>query len=308
MKNLLLVLSMLLGTSLSAIEEMWTYSIPNQNPNFPILEIYHYYSGIDGSALVTVGASANNLSEGHWINSSGSLINIILDYRGNLNSGNFRAIRVSNNELVMQRGAILYKYSADNAEYAEQITSPRSDIQTKFVTSPNYFISDDGYDDAFTMYRFANDSSSGLAGPTGPAGPAGPAGADGVDGADGEQGPAGPTGAQGPAGADGADGVDGADGEQGPAGPTGAQGLAGADGEQGPAGPQGIQGEASSPDTSVSTIPSNAVVIPSDSSGPVQIILESSEDLVNWNSSNPGTYGASTNERFFRIRAVQNTE
>jgi hypothetical protein len=30
--------------------------------------------------------------------------------------------------------------------------------------------------------------------------------------------------------------------------------------------------------------------------------------LVNWNSSNPGTYGASTNERFFRIRAVQNTE
>ena len=59
---------------------------------------------------------------------------------------------------------------------------------------------------------------------------------------------------------------------------------------------------------SISTIPSNAVVIPSDSSGPVQIILESSEDMVNWNSANPGTYGASTNERFFRIRAVQDTE
>ena len=37
-------------------------------------------------------------------------------------------------------------------------------------------------------------------------------------------------------------------------------------------------------------------------------ILESSEDMVNWNSANPGTYGASTNERFFRIRAVQDTE
>ena len=51
--------------------------------------------------------------------------------------------------------------------------------------------------------------------------------------------------------------------------------------------------------TYVSTIPSNADVIPSNSSGPVQIILESSEDMVNWNSANPGTYGASTNERFF---------
>ena len=60
--------------------------------------------------------------------------------------------------------------------------------------------------------------------------------------------------------------------------------------------------------SSTNLIPSNAVVIPSDSSGPVQIILESSEDMVNWNSANPGTYGASTNERFFRIRAVQDTE
>ena len=66
--------------------------------------------------------------------------------------------------------------------------------------------------------------------------------------------------------------------------------------------------QASSSNSSLSTIPSNAVVIPSDSSGPVQIILESSEDMVNWNSANPGSYGASTNERFFRIRAVQDTE
>ena len=55
------------------------------------------------------------------------------------------------------------------------------------------------------------------------------------------------------------------------------------------------------------SLPTNTVVIPSDSSGPVQIILESSEDMVNWNSANPGTYGASTNERFFRIRAVEDT-
>ena len=66
--------------------------------------------------------------------------------------------------------------------------------------------------------------------------------------------------------------------------------------------------QSSSSNSSLSTIPSNAVVIPTDSSGPVQIILESSEDMVNWNSANPGTYGASTNERFFRIRAVQETE
>ncbi len=33
--------------------------------------------------------------------------------------------------------------------------------------------------------------------------------------------------------------------------------------------------------STLSTIPSNAVVIPSDSSGPVQIILESLEDMVN---------------------------
>jgi hypothetical protein len=284
MKNLLLALSMLLNTSLSAIEEMWTYSIPYQD--FASPKFYHLYSGIDGSAFVTVGTGENSLREGLWINSSGILINTITASAWNLNtynSVNFRAIRVSNDELIMLNGTNLVKYNADNTE---DFYPPQSEINSKFVTSPNYFITKEG-DRSIRMQRFANDSSSGLAGPTGPAGPVGPVG---------------PAGAQGPAG------VDGADGEQGPAGPTGAQGLAGADGEQGPAGPQGIQGETSSPDTSVSTIPSNAVVIPSDSSGPVQIILESSEDLVNWNSSNPGTYGASTNERFFRIRAVQNTE
>jgi len=51
--------------------------------------------------------------------------------------------------------------------------------------------------------------------------------------------------------------------------------------------------------------PSTAVVIPADSTGPVRIILESSPDLVNWNDALPGTYGSSTSNRFFRVRAVR---
>jgi hypothetical protein len=51
-------------------------------------------------------------------------------------------------------------------------------------------------------------------------------------------------------------------------------------------------------------MPSTAVVIPADSTGPVKIILESSADLVNWNEALPGTYGTSTTNRFFRVRAV----
>jgi hypothetical protein len=53
-----------------------------------------------------------------------------------------------------------------------------------------------------------------------------------------------------------------------------------------------------------STVPANAVVIPTDATGPVQIVLESSADLVNWTSALPGTYGTSTTNRFFRVRAV----
>jgi hypothetical protein len=52
-----------------------------------------------------------------------------------------------------------------------------------------------------------------------------------------------------------------------------------------------------------SFVPSNAVVIPADSGGPVNIILESSVDLVNWTAALPGTYGTSTTKRFFRVRA-----
>jgi len=52
------------------------------------------------------------------------------------------------------------------------------------------------------------------------------------------------------------------------------------------------------------TIPTSAVVIPTDATGPVNVILESSTDLVTWTAANPGTYGASTTKRFFRVRAV----
>jgi len=50
-------------------------------------------------------------------------------------------------------------------------------------------------------------------------------------------------------------------------------------------------------------MPSTAVVIPSDSGAPVNIVLESSTDLINWIAALPGTYGTSTTNRFFRVRA-----
>jgi len=56
--------------------------------------------------------------------------------------------------------------------------------------------------------------------------------------------------------------------------------------------------------SSTTTTPTSAVVIPTDATGPVNIILESSTDLVTWTAANPGTYGASTTKRFFRVRAV----
>ncbi len=49
---------------------------------------------------------------------------------------------------------------------------------------------------------------------------------------------------------------------------------------------------------------SNTVVIPSDAEGPVQVILESSMDLITWTGAEPGTYGASATNRFFRLRAL----
>ena len=58
--------------------------------------------------------------------------------------------------------------------------------------------------------------------------------------------------------------------------------------------------------TSASTsnfTPSSSVVIPNDNGGPVTIILESSTDLITWTAANPGTYGTTSSNRFFRVRA-----
>ena len=52
-------------------------------------------------------------------------------------------------------------------------------------------------------------------------------------------------------------------------------------------------------------VPADAIVIPTSAAGNVQIILESSADLVNWTAANPGTYSAaSATNRFFRVRAA----
>jgi hypothetical protein len=51
--------------------------------------------------------------------------------------------------------------------------------------------------------------------------------------------------------------------------------------------------------------PSNAVIIPADAKGPVSIIMESSTNLVDWIQALPGTYGTSSQQRYFRVRAVQ---
>lgn len=51
-------------------------------------------------------------------------------------------------------------------------------------------------------------------------------------------------------------------------------------------------------------VPSTAVVIPAESTGPVDVVLESSVDLITWNRAEPGTYGAASSNRFFRVRAL----
>lgn len=54
-------------------------------------------------------------------------------------------------------------------------------------------------------------------------------------------------------------------------------------------------------------VPADAIVIPASTTGNVQIILESSIDLVNWTAANPGTYSpSSATNRFFRDRAAVN--
>jgi hypothetical protein len=49
--------------------------------------------------------------------------------------------------------------------------------------------------------------------------------------------------------------------------------------------------------------PAGAVLVPADSSGPVRVIMESSTNLVQWNSALPGTYGTTAQNQYFRVRA-----
>lgn len=56
--------------------------------------------------------------------------------------------------------------------------------------------------------------------------------------------------------------------------------------------------------TSEEVIPKNCVVIPADAAGPVEIILESSQDLITWTPAAPGTYGKGHGKRFFRVRSI----
>ncbi|NCG09127.1 MAG: hypothetical protein GWO81_06120 [Verrucomicrobia bacterium] len=55
-------------------------------------------------------------------------------------------------------------------------------------------------------------------------------------------------------------------------------------------------------------IPKNTVVIPADAAGPVEIILECSEDLITWTPADAGTYGRGENKRFFRVRSLVHSD
>lgn len=52
-------------------------------------------------------------------------------------------------------------------------------------------------------------------------------------------------------------------------------------------------------------IPTAAVVIPEDAEGEFEVLLESTTDGEKWTLAQPGTYGGSTQKRFFRARIVK---
>lgn len=56
--------------------------------------------------------------------------------------------------------------------------------------------------------------------------------------------------------------------------------------------------------TATVNVASQAVVIPADATAPVDIIFESSTDLITWTAAVAGSYSPSTSKRFFRVRAV----
>lgn len=63
--------------------------------------------------------------------------------------------------------------------------------------------------------------------------------------------------------------------------------------------------ETSSAEGSSSSISTSSVVVPSNATGDVDVLLEQSTDLITWTQCLPGTYNASTQKRFFRVRAVE---
>ena len=57
--------------------------------------------------------------------------------------------------------------------------------------------------------------------------------------------------------------------------------------------------------SSIQSISNTAIVVPSNSIGDVDVLLEQSNDMITWTQCLPGTYNASTQKRFFRVRAVE---
>ncbi|NBU71973.1 MAG: hypothetical protein EBS53_11090 [Bacteroidetes bacterium] len=55
----------------------------------------------------------------------------------------------------------------------------------------------------------------------------------------------------------------------------------------------------------VNGVPLASVVVPANATGDVDVLLEQSTDMITWTQCLPGTYNASTQKRFFRVRAVE---
>lgn len=55
-------------------------------------------------------------------------------------------------------------------------------------------------------------------------------------------------------------------------------------------------------------VSNSSVVLPSNTIGNFSITLESSTDLVNWNTTSPGIYNSGNNQRFFRVKATESKD
>jgi hypothetical protein len=53
------------------------------------------------------------------------------------------------------------------------------------------------------------------------------------------------------------------------------------------------------------SVSASSIVVPSNAVGDVDVLLEQSNDMITWTQCLPGTYNASTQKRFFRVRAVE---